>query len=176
MTKWIIKGSPPKTTKAIVTYETKDGNILMTKSTNSWCFVGPGLRLIYELIGPEYYMEINSLKPMLHLFFSREVSGKAGEDLVEKQSAEQGLMPVLEDESYIYGYQAENRHMVDSYLKGKNPMETWHDGLFIQKLIASLYMSAENMKKLSFPPLGLEDFVPRVGTGAYDYRTSIQGL
>jgi len=162
--------------KAVVTYATRDGDVLVAESTNSWCFVGPGLRLTFELIGPEYFMEINDLRPILHVFFSREIPGKVGEDLVEKQSAEQGLMPVLEDESYVYGYQAENRHMVQSYLKGRMPRENWYDGLFIQKLIASLYMSAESKKKLKFPPPGLEDFTPRVATGTYDPRMPLEGL
>ncbi len=161
--------------KAVVTYETKDGDILMSESTNSWCFMGPGMRLIFELIGPEYFMEINDLKPMLHVFFSREVSGKAGEDLVEKQSAEQGLMPVLEDESYIYGYQAENRHMVNSYLNGKMPRENWHDALFIQRLMAALYMSSETKRKLNYPPQGLDDFVPKVRLGTFKPRTVLEG-
>jgi len=162
--------------KAVVTYETKTGDILMAESTNSWCFMGPGMRLIFELIGPEYFMEINDLKPMLHVFFSREVTGKAGEDLVEKQSAEQGLMPVLEDESYVYGYQAENRHMVESFLKGKMPRENWYDGLFITRMMAALYMSAETKKKLSFPPPSLDDFIPKVGKGTFNPKTVLEGL
>ncbi|WP_455367337.1 Gfo/Idh/MocA family protein [[Eubacterium] cellulosolvens] len=161
--------------KAIVTYETKNGDILMAESTNSWCFMGPGMRLIFELIGPEYFMEINGLKPMLHVFFSREVSGKGGDDLVEKQSAEQGLMPVLEDEPYIYGYQAENRHMVDSFLKEQMPRENWNDGLFITRMMAALYMSAENKKKLNFPPQGLDGFVPKVGLGTFKPQTVLKG-
>jgi len=37
-------------------------------------------------------MEINTLNPELQVFFSREVKGEVGEDLVEKQTAEQGLI------------------------------------------------------------------------------------
>jgi len=162
--------------KAVVTYETKDGDILMAESTNSWCFMGPGMRLIFELIGPEYFMEINDLKPILHLFFSREVRGKAGEDFVEKQSAEQGLMPVLDDESFIYGYQSENRHMVESFLKGKMPRENWYDGLFVTKMLMACYMSAEVKKKLNFPPPGLENFIPKVQKGTFDPRSVIEGV
>jgi len=38
----------------------------------------------------------------LKLFFSREVQGKAGEDLVEKQNAEIGQMPVVSGEAAAY--------------------------------------------------------------------------
>ena len=48
----------------------------------SWSFVGAGLRLSAELLGPEYSMAWNTLDTGLKLFFSREVKGKTGEDLV----------------------------------------------------------------------------------------------
>lgn len=177
----ILKAPVEDYAKAVVTYETKDGDILMSESTNSWCFMGPGMRLIFELMGPEYFMEINDLKPMLHVFFSRDVKttagdGYKGDDLLEKQSAEQGLMPVLEDESYIYGYQAENRHMVQSYLKGKMPRENWYDGLYITRMMAAIYMSAEEKKKLSFPPAGLDEFIPKVQSGTWNPKSVTEGL
>jgi hypothetical protein len=80
------------------------------EATTSWSFVGAGLRLSAELLGPEYSMNWNTLNSGLKLFFSREVRGEAGEDLVEKQNAEMGLMPVVPDEAAAYGYEAENRH------------------------------------------------------------------
>ena len=49
-------------------------------------------------------MEANSLQAETEVFLSREVEGEAGEDLVEKQNAEQGLMPVVGDEAATYGY------------------------------------------------------------------------
>jgi len=61
--------------------------------------VGAGLRLSMELLGPEYSMSINSLDTDLKVFFSRNVKGSAGEDLVEKQNAEMGLMPVVSNEA-----------------------------------------------------------------------------
>ena len=65
---------------------------------------GRDLRLSMELLGPEYALQINTLDAGLKVFFSREVKGKAGEDLVEKQNAEVGLMPVVADEADEYGY------------------------------------------------------------------------
>jgi hypothetical protein len=43
-------------------------------------------------------------------------AGPAGEDLVEKQNAEVGQMPVVADEPVAYGYEAEDRHFVRAFL------------------------------------------------------------
>ena len=90
--------------RANVNFKDDDGNILVAEVTTSWSFVGPGLRLSFEMMGPEYFMQINTLEPELHIFFSRKVTGREGEDMVEKQAAEQGLMPVISDEGLVYGY------------------------------------------------------------------------
>lgn len=160
--------------RATITYETQEGNLIMAEATTSWSFVGPGLRLNFELLGPEYYMEINTLNPELQVFFSREVKGEVGEDLVEKQTAEQGLMPVLPNEAATCGYENEDRHMVESFLDNRMPEETWEDGLFVVKLLMACYMSAEEGKKLEFPPEGLEEFIPKVAKGTWKPRNNIK--
>lgn len=129
--------------KASITYVDRQGTILIAENTVSWCFDGPGVRLSFELLGPEYYMQVNSLEPELHVFFGRNLKPTPGEYLVEKQAAEQGLMPTVADETFTYGYQNENSHMVSSFLRNLLPTENWHDGLFIQKLMAACYDSAE---------------------------------
>ncbi|HWJ12528.1 MAG TPA: Gfo/Idh/MocA family oxidoreductase, partial [Gemmatimonadaceae bacterium] len=91
-----------------IEFETDDGHIVIGEASTSWSFVGAGLRLSAELLGPEYSMSWNTLDSGLKLFFSREVRGKAGEDLVEKQNAEIGLMPVVANEAAAYGYEAED--------------------------------------------------------------------
>jgi predicted dehydrogenase len=125
------------------------------------------LRLSAELLGPEYSMRWNSLESGLDLFFSREVKGKAGEDLVEKQNAEVGQMPVVADEAVAYGYEAEDRHFVRAFLGKEAPKLTWHDGLEVVQLLMAAYQSAEQGKTLTFPPRGLERFVPAVARGAW---------
>lgn len=154
--------------RANITFEDEEGRALIAEVTTSWCFVGPGLRLSFELMGPEYFMQINTLEPELNIFFSREVTGEAGEDLVEKQAAEQGLMPVISSEETVYGYTEENRHMVESFIDGKMPRENWNDGLLVSELLMAAYMSSEKGRKLTFPPEGLHDFVPKVAQGNYD--------
>src|SRR5919112_1937662 len=89
----------------MIEFETDDGLRALGEATTSWSFVGAGLRLSAELLGPEYSMSWNSLDAGLRLFFSREVRGKEGEDLVEKQNAEMGLMPVVANEAAAYGYE-----------------------------------------------------------------------
>ncbi|HEY2825048.1 MAG TPA: Gfo/Idh/MocA family oxidoreductase, partial [Gemmatimonadales bacterium] len=71
-----------------IEFETDEGQIVIGEASTSWSFVGAGLRLSAELLGPEYSMSWNTLDSGLKLFFSRAVQGKAGEDLVEKQNAE----------------------------------------------------------------------------------------
>ena len=53
------------------------------EATTSWCYVGAGLRLSMEMLGPEYSLSVNSLDAGPKIFFSREVTGDSGEDLVE---------------------------------------------------------------------------------------------
>ena len=139
-----------------------EGRQAIIEATTSWAYVGAGLRLQLELLGPEYSMEFNSLSTGLKIFLSREVRGAQGEDLVEKQNAEQGLMPVLEDEAGAYGYANENRHMVESFRKGIRPMETLDDGLAVVEMLIALYRSAEIGKVVKFPLKGLEKYVPPV--------------
>ena len=152
---------------APVEYETEDGVGVLGEASTSWSYVGAGLRLTMELLGPEYSMSINTLDSGLKLFFSREVQGRSGEDLVEKQNAEIGLMPVVADEAADYGYQAENRHFVRAFLEDKPPSLTFDAGVEVVEQLMTAYMSAELGRSLDFPPEGLETFVPAVASGTW---------
>jgi len=154
--------------RSLIEYLDENGEKLIVETTTSWCFVGEGLRLSMELFGPEYSMFVNTLDPDLKVFFSREVAGAAGEDLVEKQNAESGGMPVVSNEAEVYGYTAENRHMVESFLAGKRPEENFDDGLNVTELLMTAYMSAEQGKTISFPPPNLDTFVPSVAKGEWN--------
>jgi predicted dehydrogenase len=154
--------------RSLVEYNDENGEKLIVETTTSWSYVGAGLRLSMELLGPEYSLLINTLDSGLKVFFSRNVKGKAGEDLVEKQNAEMGLMPVVSSEEFEYGYIAENRHMVQSFLAGKRPEENFSDGLNVTELLMTAYMSAEQEKTLPFPPPNLDSFVPAVAKGEWN--------
>jgi predicted dehydrogenase len=161
--------------RATVSWEDDSGNPLITEVTTSWSFVGPGLRLSLEVMGPEYYLQGTSLNNHLNVFFSREVSGKAGEDIVEKQAAEQGLMPMVTDEASEYGYQDENRHMAERFLAKKKPELTFEDGLEVTKLLMACYMSAERGERLAWPVAGLDDYVPPMAREAYTSKDVFKG-
>ena len=154
--------------RSLIEYRDEENQKLVVETTTSWCFVGAGLRLSMELFGPEYSMFVNTLDSDLKVFFSRKVAGAEGEDLVEKQNAESGEMPVVSSEADTYGYTAENRHMVESFLAGKRPEENFSDGLAVTELLMAAYMSAEQDKTIQFPPEGLEDFIPAVAKGEWN--------
>jgi predicted dehydrogenase len=153
--------------RATIEYESEEGQMLVGEVTTSWSFVGAGLRLSAELLGPEYSLSWNTLDTSLKMFFSREVQGKAGEDLVEKQNAEMGLMPVVAEEAAVYGYAAENRHMTRAFLRGEKPMLTFDDGLEVVKILMTAYMSAQKGQTIEFPPAGLDSFQPDVAKGTW---------
>jgi predicted dehydrogenase len=150
-----------------IEFETDDGYRVIGEASTSWSFVGAGLRLSAELLGPEYSMSWNTLDSGLKLFFSREVAGRAGEDLVEKQNAEIGLMPVVANEAMAYGYEAENRHFVRVFQGKTRPLLTFDDGLEVVKILMAAYMSAEQGRTLEFPPRGLTGFSPAVARGKW---------
>ncbi len=151
----------------MIEFETADGAHVFGEATTSWSFVGAGLRLSAELLGPEYSMAWNTLDSGLKLFFSREVRGSTGEDLVEKQNAEMGLMPVIANEAMAYGYEAEDRHFVRVFLGKEEPLLTFDDGLEVVKVLMTAYQSAEQGTTLAFPPDGIERFVPAVAQGTW---------
>ena len=154
--------------RALVEFKDRDGGRRIVEATTSWCFVGAGLRLTMELLGPEYSMEVNSLDAGPKVFFSREVQGNTGEDLVEKQNAETGVMPIVSDEEAEYGYTAENRHMVQAFRAGEMPMSTFSDGVAVTDLLMTAYMSAELERTVHFPPPDLENFIPAVARGEWN--------
>jgi predicted dehydrogenase len=151
-----------------IEFETDDGHTAIGEATTSWSYIGAGLRLSAELLGPEYSMQWNSLDSGLKCFFSRDVHGKAGEDLVEKQNAEVGQMPVVPHEAVAYGYEGEDRHFVRAFLGKEEPKLTWDDGLEVVQILMTAYKSAESGQTLSFPPKGLDQFVPAVAGGTWN--------
>ncbi|HET7273999.1 MAG TPA: Gfo/Idh/MocA family oxidoreductase [Longimicrobiaceae bacterium] len=150
-----------------IEFEDEQGTRVLGEATTSWSFVGAGLRLSAELLGPEYSMKWDTLDSGLNLFFSRAVQAEAGENLVEKQNAEIGLMPVVSDEAAAYGYEAENRHFVGAFLRGETPSLTFDDGLEVVKILMTAYKAAEEGRTVEFPPNDLQDFVPAVARGSW---------
>jgi predicted dehydrogenase len=156
--------------RATINYVDEANNPLIVEVTTSWSYVGAGLRLSLEVLGPEYSLSMNSLESGLKLFLSRKVKGDAGEDMVEKQNAEQGLMPVLGNEAAEYGYESQDRYFVQCFLDGKQPEESFYDGLEVTELLMTAYMSAEQERTVPFKPENLDTYVPLVGQGRWKAR------
>lgn len=150
-----------------IEFETRDKYTVIGEASTSWSFVGAGLRLSAELLGPEYSMSWNTLDAGLKLFFSREVRGRTGEDLVEKQNAEMGLMPVVANEPMAYGYEAEDRHFVRVFQGKEKARLTWDDGLDVVRILMTAYQSAEQGKTIAYRPSAVDDFVPKVAKGTW---------
>ena len=144
-----------------------DGDPLLIETSTSWAYVGPGVRIAIEVLGPEYSMSVDTLSTSLKVFLSGAVppiapsDGRPG-DLVEKQNAEQGLLPVVEDEAAAYGYVGENRHMVECFRSGRSPDETFADGVAVVEVLMALYRSAELGRTVRPGEEDLASYVPPV--------------
>jgi len=152
---------------ATIEFRDEDNLPLIAETTTSWSYVGAGLRLSSELLGPEYMLQLNSLDTSGKVFFSRRVKGSEGEDMIEKQNAEQGLMPIIGNEASEYGYEGENRSFVQSFLHGEQPQEDFYAGLEVTELLMTAYMSAEQERTIGFKPEGLDEFIPAVASGTW---------
>jgi predicted dehydrogenase len=156
--------------RVTIDFKTDDGALAIGEATTSWSFVGAGLRLSAELLGPEYSLMWNTLDSGLKLFFSREVRGQSGEDLLEKQNAEMGQMPVVANEAAAYGYEAEDRHFVRAFLRNEKPALTFEDGLQVVRILMAGYLSAEQGRTIEFPPPDLDTYIPTVAQGTWNPR------
>ena len=125
----------------------------MIESSTSWAYVGPGLRIQTRAARPGVLRWSSDARstPASRSSSRGTVRRPAGEDLVEKQNAEQGLMPVLEDEAGIYGYTAETRHMVEAFRAGPAPPETFPDGVAVIEMLMALYRFGGTQADCSLP-------------------------
>lgn len=153
--------------RSTVRFETDDGETVVGEATNSWCFVGPGLRASVELLGPEYSGRVDTLDSGTSVFFSDAAADDAGY-VVEKQQASRGQMPVLPDEGAVYGYPAQNEHVVDAFLAGEDARDDLRDGLEVVRLCMASYLSAERGERVSLDDPALSDYVPAPARGDFD--------
>lgn len=157
--------------RATVFYESEDGDIVVAEATNSWCYVGSGLRITVELLGPEYSGSINTLDSGVDVFYSSNVEDDDGY-VVEKQQAQQGEMPVIPDEVTTYGYLDQNRHVVSAFRNGENAREDLYDGLEVVKLCMASYKAAEEGERIDLADADLETYIPEPARGEFDPSTT----
>jgi predicted dehydrogenase len=150
-----------------IEFETDAKQRVLGEATTSWSYVGAGLRLSAELLGPEYSLQWNSLDSGLQLFLSRDVRGAAGEDLLEKQNAETGVMPIVPEEYAAYGYTAEDRHFVRVFRGLEEPRLTFADGVDVVRVLMTAYKSAQEGRTLEYSSKAIEKFVPLVAQGKW---------
>jgi hypothetical protein len=73
-----------------LTFRDAEREEVMVEATNSWAYVGAGLRILIELLGPRIFDGVLFAQHRAEVFLLRSVTGGQGEDLVEKQNAERG--------------------------------------------------------------------------------------
>ena len=152
--------------RASVEFTNGDGETVVLEATTSWSYVGAGLRHNFELLGPEYSMMTNTLSTEAQVFFSRRLQQDATEDMIEKQNAEQGLIPVLSDDASSYGYIRENQQFTADFLAGVQPRESLRNGVEIVELMMACYLAAEQRTTVELPT-DLSEFVPQVAAGTW---------
>ena len=111
---------------------------------------------------------ISTLDTSTKVFLSRRLQTHAGEDLLEKQNAEQGLMPIIGNEPAEYGYENENRLFIESFRDGVQPESDFRAGLEVVELLMACYMSAEQERVIPWRPDDLDTYQPpvaRTGVG-----------
>src|SRR3546814_13429758 len=67
--------------RATIRLATAEGQEVMIEATTSWAYVGAGLRIQLELLGPEYAMDFSSLSTGLKIFI-RTAERRAGKECV----------------------------------------------------------------------------------------------
>jgi hypothetical protein len=123
------------------------------------------MRLSFELPGPEYSMNANSLSCDANVFSSRALEQAAGGDMLEKRNAEQGLMPEIADEPAAYGCTARNTHITRAFADGRQPLESLDSGVAVTEPLTPAHYAAQTENVARFP-VDPSDYVPAIARRA----------
>jgi len=142
-----------------VIYERESGQPAVAESVASWSYVGAGVHRTLELLGPESTGRIESGESTSNIFISDNVGG-GSEDLMEKQAAQQGRMPVEPLDVVNGGYVHQTRDVVNSFRAGENSRFDLEDGVQTMRLCMASYKSAEDGTAVDIQSADLEEYVP----------------
>jgi len=123
-----------------------DGQI--GQSENSWAAHG-GLDLRFEVYGSEGSAFIDVTRETGTRVFTVAPEEKVGY-IVEKAEAKKGWLHPISLEHEMYGYLSEFKHFFDCLETDRKPMESFEDGLLVNKIIAAGYESA-NTRRWTVP-------------------------
>jgi predicted dehydrogenase len=102
---------------------------------SSWVEKG-GMQLRHEIVGSAGRLVTDTASTPVWGFIDKPVGY-----LVEKADADTGWVHPVPEETRAYGFSQEMRHFVDRYAAGEAPMETFHDGLVVNRVIDACYRS-----------------------------------
>jgi predicted dehydrogenase len=113
----------------------------MGQSENSWSAHG-GLDIRFEIYGSEGSAFIDATRETGARIFTVAREEKVGY-IVEKAEAKRGWFYPVSLEHEAYGYLSEFRHMFKCLQTGEKPIESFNDGLLVNRIIEAAYASAE---------------------------------
>ena len=102
---------------------------------SSWIEKG-GMQLRHELVGSAGRLVTDTSSTPVWGF----IENPAGY-LVEKADAETGWVYPVPEEARAYGFSQEMRHFVDCFARGETPLETFEDGLVVNRILDACYVS-----------------------------------
>ena len=153
-----------------IEFETDDGHTVIGEATTSWSFVGAGLRLSAELLGPRVLDVVEHARQRAQAVLQPRSAGQGGRGSGREAERRVGFDAGRRQRGGAYGYEAEDRHFVRAFLGKEEPQLTFDDGLEVVRLLMTAYQSAEQGRTLAYPPPGLDDFVPAVAQGKWRPR------
>jgi len=116
----------------------------LTQAENSWAARG-GFDLRMEMYGSEGAIFLDATKGTGLQMFTVASEEKVGE-IVEKAETKKGWMFPTWNEVEAYGFPNELRHFVSCIMEGKEPRETFEDGLLVNKIVDAAYRSVKSGK------------------------------
>lgn len=102
---------------------------------SSWIEKG-GMQLRHELVGSAGRIVTDSSVGPVWGFIEKPVGY-----LVEKASADTGWVYPVPEETRAYGFSQQMRHFVDCFAAGIRPVETFEDGVVVNRILDACYRS-----------------------------------